>query len=135
MEQHENTRSLDFRFGACIERDGRAGAGFDSCSKTEPYCLQSGLKKWSAESAETWTIDQIYEHMTVMQACAETSVKKEKKYKKVMDYLSEFYRAHGELGTRALEFIQKRELSAQFREEENGVSPAQSAQKNDVEKH
>jgi hypothetical protein len=71
----------------------------------------------------------------MMQACAETSKEKEKKYEKVMAYLTEFYRTHSELGNRALNFIKGHELSDQFREEENGVRPAQSAQKNDVEKH
>ena len=85
--------------------------------------------------AETWTIDQIYEHMTTMVACAEVSKNKEKKYKKVMVYLAEFYRTHAELGNRALNFIRGRELFDQFHEEQNGVSPEQSAQKNDIEKH
>ena len=114
-------------------------AGQESGSTTAPKpslaVCKADLKKWSAESAETWTIDQIYEQMTTMVACAEVSKNEEKKYKKVMVYLAEFYRTRAELGTRALNFIKGHELSDQFREQQNGVSPAQSAQKNDVEKH
>ena len=46
-----------------------------------------------------------------------------------MAYLYEFYRTHAELGTRTLHFIDRHDLSAQFREEENAVNGAQSAEK------
>lgn len=46
-----------------------------------------------------------------------------------MAYLYEFCRTHAELGTRTLHFIDRHDLSAQFRKEENGVNGAQSAEK------
>jgi hypothetical protein len=123
--------------GLALASSAMAGQEPDSTPAPKPSLAvcKADLKKWSTESVETWTIDQIYEHMTMMQACAETSQKEEKKYKKVMAYLFELYRAHGELGNRALNFIKGHELAEKFREEENGVSPTQSAQKNDVDKH
>ena len=99
-------------FGLALASSAVAGQEPDSPPAPTPSLAvcKADLKKWSAESADTWTIDQIYEHMIMMQACAETSIKKEKKYKKVMDYLCEVYRAHAELGLRALDFIKGHEL-------------------------
>ena len=51
--------------------------------------------------------------------CGDEAKKAKKKDKEVMAYLYEFYRTHAELGTRTLNFIERHDLQAQFREEEN----------------
>ena len=67
--------------------------------------------------------------MNMMVACGDEAKKAKKKDKEVMGYLYEFYRTHAELGNRTLDFIKRHDLSTQFREEENGVNGAQSAEK------
>jgi hypothetical protein len=67
--------------------------------------------------------------MNMMVACGNEAKKAKKKDKEVLSYLYEFYRTHAELGNRTLDFIKRHDLSAQFREEENGVSGPQSAEK------
>jgi len=90
---------------------------------------KADLKVWSADKTETLSIDQIFERMNVMVACGDEAKKAKKKDKEVMAYIFEFYRTHAELGTRTLNFIDRHDLGAQFREEENGVNGAQSAEK------
>ena len=107
----------------------------NSTPKPSQAVCKADLKAWSAEKTETLTIDQIFERMNIMVACGDEAKKAKKKDKEVMAYLYEFYRTHAELGTRTLNFIERHDLQAQFREEENGgVNGAQSAQKNPDEK-
>src|SRR5580704_14982009 len=106
-----------------------AGQGSDSPPTPKPSLAvcKANLKTWSADKTETLSIDQIFERMNVMVACGDEAKKAKKKDKEVMSYLYEFYRTHAELGNRTLDFIKRHDLSTQFREEENGVSGAQSA--------
>ena len=108
-----------------------AAQGSDSSPTPKPSLAvcKADLKMWSADKTETLSIDQIFERMNMMVACGDEAKKAKKKDKEVMAYLYEFYRTHAELGTRTLNFIERHDLSAQFREEENGVSGAQSAEK------
>jgi len=101
----------------------------DSTPKPNLAVCKANLKAWSAEKLEALTVDQIFERMNKMVACGDEANKEKKKYKEVMAYLYEFYRTHAELGNRTLHFIDRHEMSAQFREEENGTSDAQSAEK------
>ncbi|SRR6266481_8058768 len=108
-----------------------AAQGSDSTPtpKTSLAVCKADLKMWSADKTETLSIDQIFERMNMMVACGDEAKKAKKKDKEVLSYLYEFYRTHAELGNRTLDFIKRHDLSAQFREEENGVSDAQSAEK------
>jgi hypothetical protein len=90
---------------------------------------KADLKIWSAVKTETLSIDQLFERMNMMVACGDEAKKAKKKDKEVMAYLYEFYRTHAELGTRTLNFIERHDLKAQFRVEEDGVSSAQSKEK------
>ena len=105
--------------------------GSDSTPAPKPSLAvcKADLKIWSADKTETLSIDQIFERMNMMVACGDEAKKEKKKDKEVMAYLYEFYRTHAELGTRTLHFIDRHDLSAQFREEENGVSGTQSTEK------
>jgi hypothetical protein len=108
-----------------------AAQGSDSAPtpKPSPAVCKADLKKWSAEKIETLSNDQIFERMNMMVACGDVAKKAKKKDKEVLAYVYEFYRTHSELGNRALDFIKRHDLGAQFSEEENGVSGAQSAEK------
>jgi hypothetical protein len=108
-----------------------AAQGSDSTPTPTPSLAvcKTDLKMWSADKTETLSIDQIFERMNMMVACGDEAKKAKKKDKEVMAYLYEFYRTHAELGTRTLNFIERHDLQAQFREEENGVKGAQSAEK------
>ncbi len=108
-----------------------AGQGSDSTPTPKPSLAvcKADLKIWSADKTETLSVDQIFERMNMMVACGDEAKKAKKKDKEVLNYLYEFYRTHAELGNRTLDFIKRHDLSAQFREEENGVSGAQSAEK------
>jgi hypothetical protein len=108
-----------------------AGQGSDSTPTPKPSLAvcKADLKIWSADKTETLSIDQIFERMNMMVACGDEAKKEKKKDKEVMAYLYEFYRTHAELGTRTLHFIERHDLSAQFREEENGVIGTQSTEK------
>src|ERR1700686_4980673 len=108
-----------------------AGQGADLTPTPRPTlaACKADLKIWSADKTETLSIDQIFERMNMMVACGDEAKKAKKKDKEVMNYLYEFYRTHAELGNRSLDFIKRHDLSAQFREEESGVSGAQSAEK------
>jgi hypothetical protein len=101
----------------------------DSTPKPNLAVCKANLKAWSAEKLEVLTMDQIFERMNMMVACGDEAKNEKKKYKEVMAYLYEFYRTHAELGNRTLHFIDRHDMSAQFREEENGTSNAQSAEK------
>lgn len=105
--------------------------GSDSTPTPKPNLAvcKADLKIWSADKTETLSIDQIFERMNMMVACGDEAKKAKKKDKEVLNYLYEFYRTHAELGNRTLDFIKRPDLSAQFREEENGVSGAKSAEK------
>src|SRR5580658_4594346 len=95
-------------------------AGQDSpAPKPSLAVCKANLRTWSAEKAETLTIDQIFENMNAIVACADEAKKAKKKDREVMTYLNEFYRRQAELGTRTIRFIDRHDLSAQFREEEN----------------
>ena len=89
---------------------------------------KADLKAWSAEKTENLTIDQVFERMNMMVACGDEAKKGKKKDKEVLAYVYEFYRTHSELGNRSLDFIKRHDLQTQFREEENGVNGAQSAE-------
>jgi hypothetical protein len=105
-------------------------AGQDSpAPKPSLVLCKADLKTWAAEKTETLTIDQIFEGMKTIVACGDEAKKAKKKDREVMTYLNEFYRRQAELGTRTIRFIDRHDLSAQFREEENGVNTAQSAEK------
>jgi predicted outer membrane protein len=108
-----------------------AGQEADSTPTPKPNLAvcKADLKIWSADKTETLSIDQIFERMNMMVACGDAAKKAKKKDKEVLSYLYEFYRTHAELGNRTLDFIKRHDLSAQFREEENGVSGAQSSEK------
>lgn len=108
-----------------------AGQASDPAPTPKPSLAvcKADLKMWSADKIETLSIDQIFERMNVMVACGDEAKKAKKKDKEVMAYIFEFYRTHAELGTRTLKFIDRHDLGAQFREEENGVNGAQSAEK------
>ena len=108
-----------------------AGQESDSTPTPKPSLAvcKTDLKTWSADKTETLTIDQIFERMNMMVSCGDEAKKAKKKDKEVLSYLYEFYRTHAELGNRTLNFIKRHDLSAQFREEENGVSAAESAEK------
>jgi len=108
-----------------------AGQGSDSGPTPKPSLAvcKADLKKWSAEKTETLSNDQIFERMNMMVACGDEAKKAKKKDKEVLAYVYEFYRTHSELGNRALDFIKRHDLGAQFRDEENGVNNAQSAEK------
>ncbi len=108
-----------------------AGQGSDSTSTPKPSLAvcKADLKIWSADKTETLSNDQIFERMNMMVACGDEAKKAKKKDKEVPAYVCEFYRTHSELGNRALDFIKRHDLGAQFREEENGVNGAQSAEK------
>src|ERR1700682_2220667 len=108
-----------------------AAQGSDSTPTPKPSLAvcKADLKMWSADKTETLSIDQMFERMNMMVACGDAAKKEKKKDKEVMKYLYEFYRTHAELGNRTLDFIKKHDLSAQFREEENSVSGAQSSEK------
>ena len=108
-----------------------ATQGSDSTPTPKPSLAvcKADLKIWSADKTEALSIDQIFERMNMMVACGDEAKIAKKKDKEVMNYLYEFYRTHAELGNRTLDFIKRHDLSAQFREEENGVSGAQSADK------
>jgi hypothetical protein len=105
------------------------GSGSTPTPKPSLAVCKADLKMWSADKTETLSIDQMFERMNMMVACGDEAKKEKKKDKEVMKYLYEFYRTHAELGNRTLDFIKKHDLSAQFREEENGVNGAQSAEK------
>ena len=107
----------------------RQGADSPPTPKPSLAVCKADLKLWSADKAETLSIDQIFERMNMMVACGDEAKKAKKKDKEVMGYLYEFYRTHAELGNRTLDFIKRHDLSTQFREEENGVNGAQSAEK------
>jgi hypothetical protein len=108
-----------------------AGQGADSTPTPKPSLAvcKANLKIWSADKTETLSIDQLFERMNMMVACGDEAKKAKRKDKDVMAYLYEFYRTHAELGTRTLSFIERHDLQAQFREEENGVNGAQSPAK------
>jgi hypothetical protein len=89
---------------------------------------KADLKTWSAVKTETLTINQIFERMNVMVACGDEAKKANKKDKEVLAYVYEFYRTHSELGNRALDFINRRDLGAQFRQEADEVA-VQNAEK------
>jgi hypothetical protein len=101
-------------------------AAQDSTSTPAPKpnlaVCKADLKAWSAEKTETLDNDQLFERMNMMVACGGEAKKAKKKDKDVLAYVYEFYRTHSELGNRALDFIKRHDLSAQFREEENGVN-------------
>ena len=102
------------------ESSTMAAQGSDSTPtpKPSPAVCKADLKMWSADKTETLSI-----------ACGDEAKKTKKKDKEVMKYLYEFYRTHAELGNRTLDFIKRHDLSTQFREEENGVSAAESTEK------
>lgn len=83
-----------------------------------PAC-QASLKIWSAEKTETLTLDQLFERMHTLVACADEAKKAKKKTKVVTAYLDEFYRTHTELANRTFEFIKRHDLQVEFRNEEN----------------
>src|SRR5208282_3200542 len=97
----------------------RQGADSPPTPKPSLTVCKADLKVWSADKTETLSIDQIFERMNVMVACGDEAKKAKKKDKEVMAYIFEFYRTHAELGTRTLNFIDRHDLQAQFREEEN----------------
>lgn len=107
----------------------RQGADSPPTPKPSLAVCKADLKLWSADKTETLSIDQIFERMNMMVACGDEAKKAKKKDKEVMSYLYEFYRTHAELGNRTLDFIKRHDLSTQFREEENGINGAQSAEK------
>jgi hypothetical protein len=108
-----------------------AAQGSDSTPTPKPSLAvcKADLKLWSADKTETLSIDQIFERMNMMVACGDEAKKAKKKDKEVMNHLYEFYRTHAELGNRTLDVIKRHDLSTQFREEEDGVSAAESAEK------
>jgi hypothetical protein len=85
-----------------------------------PAVCKTDLKAWSSQNTETLSIAEIDTRMTEMTACAELTKKHEKQMRA---YLDEFYRVHGELATRAFDFIMKHDLQGQFGEEEGGTEP------------
>ena len=110
--------------------ESNARAAQDSTDpKPSLTVCKADLKTWSGEKTETLRIDQIFERMNMMVACGDQAKKAKKKDKEVLAYIDEFYRTHAELGNRSLDFIKRHDLSAQFREEENGVNAVQSSEK------
>jgi hypothetical protein len=95
-------------------------------TKPTPAVCKAALKEWSAQKAETLTLDQINERMNMMVACADEAHHHRHSDKKTMAYVNEFYRVHAELANRTFDFITRHNLKAQFDEEENGTasSPA-----------
>jgi len=80
------------------------------------------LKTWSSEKIETLTLDQLFERMHTLVACADGAKKAKKKTKVVASYLDEFYRTHTELANRTFDFIRRHDLQVEFTNEENSRS-------------
>ena len=98
-------------------------------TKPTPAVCKANLKEWTEQKTESLTIDQIFERMNTMVACADESHHHRHSDKKTLAYLNEFYRVHTELANRTLDFITRHNLKAQFDEEENGVASGQTASK------
>ena len=98
-------------------------------TKLTPAVCKANLKEWTEQKTESLTIDQIFERMNTMVACADESHHHRHSDKKTLAYLNEFYRVHTELANRTLDFITRHNLKAQFDEEENGVANGQTASK------
>lgn len=97
--------------------------------KPTPAVCKAELKEWSEQKTEMLTIEQIYERMNTMVACADEAHRHRHSDKKALGYLNEFYRVHTELANRTFDFITRHNLKAQFDEEENGVGSGQTASK------
>jgi hypothetical protein len=97
--------------------------------KPTPAVCKAELKEWSEQKTEMLTIEQIYERMNRMVACADEAHRHRHSDKKALGYLNEFYRVHTELANRTFDFITRHNLKAQFDEEENGVGSGQTASK------
>ena len=97
--------------------------------KPTPAVCKADLKEWSAQKTEMLTIEQIFERMNMMVACADEAHHHHHSDKKTYAYLDEFYRIHTELANRTFEFITRHNLRSQFDEEENGVGTSQTASK------
>ena len=80
------------------------------------------LKAWSSEKIEMLTLDQLFERMHILVACADGAKKAKKKTKVVSAYLDEFYRTHTELANRTFDFIRRHDLQVEFTNEENSRS-------------
>jgi hypothetical protein len=105
----------------------------DAIAATEtpsPSVCKADLKVWSASKTEPLTIDQVYERMNTMVACADEAQHHHHGNKKMVAYLMEFYRVHSELAHRSFDFIMRHNLQDQFREEENGASNLKGESKN-----
>jgi hypothetical protein len=87
--------------------------------KPTPAVCKADLKAWSAQKTENLTVKELDQRMTEMYACAEQAKKHEKQMR---IFLDEFYRNHGELSSRAFDFITRHDLQGQFGEEENGTT-------------
>jgi len=98
-------------------------------SKLTPAVCKANLKEWTEQKTESLTIDQIFERMNAMVACADESHHHRHSDKKTLAYLNEFYRVHTELANRTLDFITRHNLKTQFNDEENGVGNGQTALK------
>ena len=83
----------------------------------------------SVQKTEMLTIEQIFERMNTMVACADEAHHHRHSDKKTLGYLNEFYRVHTELANRTFDFITRHNLNARFDEEENGVGGSQTASK------
>jgi hypothetical protein len=80
------------------------------------------LKTWSSEKIEVLSLDQLFERMHTLVACADGAKKAKKKTKVVSAYLDEFYRTHTELANRTFDFIRRHDLQVEFTNEENSKS-------------
>jgi hypothetical protein len=98
-------------------------------ARLTPAVCKANLKEWSEQKTEMLTIEQIFERMNTMVACADESHHHRHSDKKTLGYLNEFYRVHTELANRTLDFITRHNLKAQFDDEENGVRNGQTASK------
>ena len=96
-------------------------------TKPTPAVCKSDLKEWSQQKTEALTIEQIFERMNIMVACADEAHHHHHSDKKTYAFLDEFYRIHTELANRTFDFITRHNLKAQFDEEENGTASAQTS--------
>lgn len=98
-------------------------------TKPAPALCKVNLKEWTEQKTESLTIDQIFERMNTMVACADDAHHHRHSDKKTLAYLNEFYRVHTELANRTFDFITRHNLRAQFDDEENSVRNGQTASK------
>jgi len=90
-------------------------------AKPATAVCKAELKEWSAQKTETLTIDQLFDRMHALVACADEAHHHRHSEKKTFAYLNEFYRVHTELANRTFDFITRHDLKTQFQEEENGA--------------